>query len=243
MMTNRDHLPEGKDAYPKDYYLTEDLSEQAIQFVTEQIDEGVPFCLYLAHYAPHAPIQAPADRVEKCLPRYEVGFQKLQNERFARQQTLRVLPEGAQLASGLPSWEKLSQEEQRKWTKTMATYAAMIEIMDDGIGELIDLLKEKGEFENTLILFLSDNGSTSERKGCQTFPMLSNTPYRGQKAYTWEGGVSSPLILSWPDRLKAHAVLDSKVEGFSAQRLGRCGAQGSTRGDRTVDDMQGENLG
>ena len=125
----------------------------------------------------------------------------------------------------------------------MATYAAMIEIMDDGIGELIDLLKEKGEFENTLILFLSDNGSTSERKGCQTFPMLSNTPYRGQKAYTWEGGVSSPLILSWPDRLKAHAVLDSKVEGFSAQRLGRCGAQGSTRGDRTVDDMQGENLG
>ncbi len=205
MMTNRDHLPEGKDAYPKDYYLTEDLSEQAIQFVTEQIDEEVPFFLYLAHYAPHAPIQAPADRVEKCLPRYEVGFQKLQNERFARQQTLGVLPEGTQLASGMPSWEKLSQEEQRKWTKTMATYAAMIEIMDDGIGELIDLLKEKGEFENTLILFLSDNGSTSERKGSQTFPMLSNTPYRGQKAYTWEGGVSSPLIVSWPDRLKAQA--------------------------------------
>ena len=205
MMTNRDHLPEGKDTYPKDYYLTEDLSEQAIQFVTEQIDEEVPFFLYLAHYAPHAPIQAPADRVEKCLPRYEVGFQKLQNERFARQQTLGVLPEGAQLASGMPVWEKLSEEEQRKWAKSMATYAAMIEIMDDGIGELIDLLKEKGEFKNTLILFLSDNGSTSERKGSQTFPMLSNTPYRGQKAYAWEGGVSSPLIVSWPDRLKTHA--------------------------------------
>ena len=205
MMTNREHLPEGKDAYPKDYYLTNDLSEQAIQFVTEQIDEEVPFYLYLAHYAPHAPIQAPADRVEKCLARYQVGFQKLQKERFARQQTLGVLPEGAQLASGMPPWEKLSKEGQSKWAKTMATYAAMIEIMDDGIGELINLLKEKGEFENTLILFLSDNGSTMERKGSRTFPMLSNTPYRGQKAETWEGGVSSPLIVSWPDRFKEHA--------------------------------------
>ena len=95
----------------------------------------------------------------------------------------------------------------------MATYAAMIEIMDDGIGELIDVLKEKGEFENTLILVLSDNGSTSEDKGGLSFPMLSNTPYRGQKAQTWEGGISSPLIVSWPDRLKAHA---------GSVRHGRC---------------------
>ena len=206
MMTNREHLPEGKDAYPKDYYLTKDLSKQAIQFVTDRIDEEVPFFLYLAHYAPHAPIQAPADRIEKCIPRYQVGFQKLQKERFARQQTLGVLPEQTQLASGMPAWEKLSKKQQSEWTKTMATYAAMIEIMDDGIGELIDLLKERDEYENTLILFLSDNGSTSERKGGgQSFPILSNTPYRGQKAQTWEGGTSSPLIVSWPDRLKSHA--------------------------------------
>jgi len=215
MMTNREHLPEGKDAYPKDYYLTHDLSNQAIQFVTDQIDEQVPFFLYLAHYAPHAPIQAPADRIEKCRQRYQVGFQQLQKERFARQQTLGVLPdEQTRLASGMPKWDKLSKEGQRQWTKTMATYAAMIEIMDDGIGELIEVLKKKGEYENTLILFLSDNGSTSERKGGgQSFPMLSNTPYRGQKAQTWEGGTSSPLIVSWPARLSQHA---------GAIRHGRC---------------------
>ena len=214
MMTNREHLPEGKDAYPKDYYLTEDLSKQAIEFVTDRIDEEVPFFLYLAHYAPHKPIQAPVDRVEKCLKRYQAGFQQLQKERFARQQTLGVLPdEQTRLASGMPVWAKSSKQQQAKWAKTMATYAAMIEIMDDGIGELVDLLKEKGEYENTLILFLSDNGSTSEDKGGRSFPMLSNTPYRGQKAQTWEGGVSSPLIVSWPDRLKAHA---------GAVRHGRC---------------------
>ena len=205
MMTNREHLPEGKDAYPKDYYLTDDLSEQAIGFVTDRIDEEVPFFLYLAHYAPHKPIQAPADRVEKCLGRYQAGFQKLQKERYARQQALGVLPGKTPLAAGMPSWEALSKAKKMKWAKTMATYAAMIEIMDDGIGSLVDLLKERGEFENTLILFLSDNGSTSEGKGGLSFPMLSNTPYRGQKAYTWEGGVSSPLIVSWPDRLKEHA--------------------------------------
>ena len=208
MMTNREHLPEGKDAYPRDYYLTEDLSKQAIQFVKARIEEDRPFFLYLAHYAPHKPIQAPADRVEKCLKRYKVGFEQLQKERFARQQALGVLPEKTRLAAGMPAWKKLSSEQQMKWARTMATYAAMIEIMDDGIGSLIDLLKEQGEFENTLILFLSDNGSTSEGKGgkgSQSFPMLSNTPYRGQKAQTWEGGTSSPLIVSWPDRLKEHA--------------------------------------
>lgn len=219
MMTNREHLPEGKDAYPKDYYLTHDLSEQAIEFVSEQIDEEVPFFLYLAHYAPHKPIQAPADRVEKCLKRYQVGFEQLRKERFARQQTLGVLPEQARLASGMPAWDKLSKAQQMKWAKTMATYAAMIEIMDDGIGELIDVLKEKGEYENTLILFMSDNGSTNEGKGekgtggSRSFPMLSNTPYRGQKAQTWEGGTSSPLIVSWPDRLGSHA---------GAVRHGKC---------------------
>jgi arylsulfatase A-like enzyme len=214
MMTNREHLPEGKDAYPKDYYLTKDLSEQAIEFVKARIGEEIPFFLYLAHYAPHAPIQAPADRIEKCLKRYRVGFQQLQKERFARQQTLGVLPEQTQLAGGMPSWKKLNQQQQMKWAKTMATYAAMIEIMDDGIGELIDVLKAKGEYENTLILFLSDNGSTAERKGGgQSFPMLSNTPYRGQKAQTWEGGTSSPLIVSWPARLSQHA---------GAIRHGRC---------------------
>jgi arylsulfatase len=91
--------------------------------------------------------------------------------------------------------------------------------MDDGIGSLINLLKERGEFDNTLIFFLSDNGSTIEgkgekgRKGSLSFPMLSNTPYQGQKADTLEGGVSSPLIVSWPNRLKIHA---------GTVRQGRC---------------------
>ena len=85
MMKNHEHLENGN--YPKDYYLTTDLSKSAIDFVKSQKADK-PFFLYLAHYAPHKPIQAPKERVEKCRERYRVGFEKLQKARFARQQKL-----------------------------------------------------------------------------------------------------------------------------------------------------------
>ena len=87
----------------------------------------------------------------------------------------------------------------------MATYAAMIEVMDDGIGRLIETLKKNGQYDNTLIFVLSDNGSTPERKGGTSYPRLSNTPYRSFKAHTFEGGIASPLIVSWPAKLREHA--------------------------------------
>jgi len=94
----------------------------------------------------------------------------------------------------------------------MATYAAMIEIMDDGVGQLIEVLKKNGQYDNTLILVLSDNGSTPERKGrkgkdtaAHLCAALSNTPFSGVKAHALEGGISSPLIVSWPEKLKEHA--------------------------------------
>lgn len=211
MMKNREHLEEGN--YPADYYLTEDLSNSAIEFVQTQIDQDRPFYLYLAHYAPHAPIQAPADRVQKCFDRYMEGFETLQRERFARQRELGVIPENATIAAGMPSWDELSGSEKRKWAKMMATYAAMIEVMDDGIGSLIETLKKNGQYDNTLILVFSDNGSTPERKGSTTYAMLSNTPYRSFKAHTFEGGIASPLIFSWPEKLREHA---------GSLRHGRC---------------------
>ena len=185
--------------------MTEDLSDSAIEFVQLQIDQDRPFYLYLAHYAPHAPIQASADRVQKCFDRYMEGFETLQRERFARQRELGVIPENATIAAGMPSWDELSGSQKRKWAKMMATYAAMIEVMDDGIGSLIETLKKNGQYDNTLILVFSDNGSTPERKGSTTYAMLSNTPYRSYKAHTFEGGIASPLIVSWPEKLREHA--------------------------------------
>ena len=158
-------------------------------------------------------LQAPADRVQKCFDRYMAGFETLQRERFARQRDLGVIPENAKIAAGMPSWDELSSSEKRKWAKMMATYAAMIEVMDDGIGRLIETLKKNGQYDNTLIFVFSDNGSTPERKGSTTYAMLSNTPYRSFKAHTFEGGIASPLIVSWPEKLREHA---------GSLRHGRC---------------------
>ncbi|VGO13502.1 Arylsulfatase [Pontiella desulfatans] len=204
MMKNGEHIDDNT-PYPDDFYLTHALSDSAIEFVQNQIDQNRPFYLYLAHYAPHAPIQAPADRVQKCFDRYMAGFETLQRERFARQLELGVVPENAKIAAGMPSWDKLNDSQKREWANMMATYAAMIEIMDDGIGMLVESLKANGQYDNTLIFVLSDNGSTPERKGSATYAQLSNTPYRSYKAHTFEGGIASPLIVSWPTKLREYA--------------------------------------
>ena len=202
MMKNHD-LIDDNTKYPDDFYLTHALSDSAIEFVEAQNDQKKPFFLYLAHYAPHAPIQAPEERIQKCLERYKPGFVQLQQARFERQKKLGVAPKNAVLRNQSGSWNKLSAQQKNTWMKTMATYAAMIEIMDDGIGQFIDALKKNGQYENTLIVFLSDNGSTPERKnvGAHLCASLSNTPFSGVKAQTFEGGISSPFIFSWPKKL------------------------------------------
>ena len=96
MMKNDKLIPDST-KYPDDYYLTHDLSDSAIEFVESSVDQQKPFFLYLAHYAPHAPIQAPKERVQKCIERYKAGFVKLQQERLERQKKLGVAPPNAVL--------------------------------------------------------------------------------------------------------------------------------------------------
>ena len=204
MMRDSEHI--SGVVYPEDYYLTDELSAEAIEFVEAQIALEKPFYLYLAHYAPHKPIQAPTNRVQQLVDRYRAGYETLQNERFDRMQTLGVLPSNAVVAAGMPDdWDDLNSTQKEDWATEMATYAAMIEIMDDGIGQLIQVLKDNNQYTNTLILVFSDNGSGRQGKSSDTFHMLSNTPFRSYKAHTLEGGIASPLIISWPGKLSAYA--------------------------------------
>ena len=100
-------------------------------------------------------------------------------------------------------WDSLTPEQQKQWTHDMATYAAMIEIMDEGIGKLVDAIKRKGMYENTVFLFLSDNGATDEGGYLgQLMSDLSNTPYRSYKKWVFQGGTSTPFILTYGDKRK-----------------------------------------
>lgn len=97
-----------------------------------------------------------------------------------------------------PAWTDLDETQQQQWAQSMATYAAMIEIMDDGIGKLVEAVRQKGILENTVFLFLSDNGSTNEGGFLgQLMANLSNTPYRSYKQWCFQGGTSTPFILTY----------------------------------------------
>lgn len=188
---------------PDDYYYTQAITDSAVSFIHKHSKE-IPMFLYLAHYAPHRPLQAPKERVESCMERYKVGYDILREERFNRMKEIgligkeEVLPVYQREFSGKrPDWKDLPSKQQEVWVKEMATYAAMIEIMDDGIGEVINTLKEKGIFDNTIFLFMSDNGATSEGGFiAQLQADLSNTPYRSYKQWVFQGGTSAPFIIS-----------------------------------------------
>ena len=188
---------------PDDYYYTQAITDSAVSFI-HQHPTNLPMFLYLAHYAPHRPLQAPKERVEACLERYRVGYDVLREERFERMKEIglvdkeETLPVYQREFSGKrPAWKDLPLKQQEAWIRDMATYAAMIEIMDDGIGEVIKATKEKGMFENTIFLFMSDNGATSEGGFiAQLQADLSNTPYRSYKQWVFQGGTSAPFIIS-----------------------------------------------
>lgn len=202
--------------FPDDYYYTTAISDSAVSFV-KQHPADVPLFMYVAHYAPHLPLHAPKERVEACRERYKVGYDVLRRQRFERQKALGLVDQSMELpvyqrefGDKRPAWNSLSAKQQKQWINDMSTYAAMIEIMDDGIGRLIEAVKEKGIYENTVFLFMSDNGATNEGGYLgQLMADLSNTPYRSYKQWCFQGGTSSPLIIKYGDAVKNKA----KVKG------------------------------
>ena len=189
---------------PENYYYTTAITDSAVNFV-RQHPASEPMFLFVAHYAPHLPLQAPAERVKKCIDRYKAGYDVLREKRFKKQKELGLVPENMQLpifneefGGKRPAWTDLTEEQHRQWTQDMATYAAMIEIMDDGIGELVEAVHQKGILDNTVFLFLSDNGATNEGGFLgQLMADLSNTPYRSYKQWCFQGGTSTPFILTY----------------------------------------------
>ena len=190
--------------FPDDYYYTTAITDSAVSFI-KQHPTQIPLFMYIAHYAPHLPLQAPKDKVDACRNRYKAGYDVLRQQRFERQKALGLVASDMELpvfhkefpSNKRSAWTELTPQQQEQWITDMATYAAMIEIMDEGIGHVIQAMKDKGMYENALFLFMSDNGSTSEGGFIkQLMADLSNTPYRSYKRWVFQGGISSPFIIA-----------------------------------------------
>jgi arylsulfatase A-like enzyme len=150
---------------PDDYYSSKDLTEFIIESIDLNAQDKKPFFAYLAYQAPHGPFAIPEDWKDRCKGRYDQGYDVIREERLKRQKKLGISSDHAVAfprLPNIPAWESLTGQQRRLASRKMEIYAAMVEYMDDQIGRLIDHLKNSGTYDNTLIVFISDNGAAGE---------------------------------------------------------------------------------
>lgn len=166
----RDNSPVPVDQYPEGYYLTDDLTDEAIGLVKGlRANSDKPFLLYFAHPAVHGPLQAKADDIAKYRGAYEKGWDAVREERFARQIANGLFPEGTELpprngerGNDVEAWDALPTEERELYARFKEVYAAMVDNVDQNLGRLLAAIEELGDLDNTLVVFTSDNGGTGE---------------------------------------------------------------------------------
>lgn len=230
-----------------DYYLTDAISDEMCNFLAKhgEDNQSEPFFAYLAYTTPHWPLHALPEDIIKYSGRFDKGWDKLREERLERMIEIGLIDESWPLSSPDPGTKWGQTKDIRDWqTRRMEVYSAQIDRMDQGIGKVLRLLEKNNQLENTLILFLSDNGACAEeiteiaaeklvkgriarshtRDGTRvhilndpkvmpgaeetyqsygrSWANLSNTPFREFKHWVHEGGIATPLIVHWPEKVK-----------------------------------------
>ncbi len=207
---------------PRGWYSTTAFTDYALTFLDEGAKSGKPIFLYVPYTAPHWPLQAPAEAIARYRGKYQAGWQAVRAARFERQTAMGLLP-GTKLSPldpQTPDWASLKNADEMDLR--MATHAAMVNLVDQGVGRIVEKLRQLGRLDNTLILFLSDNGASAEsgptgfvnakrgdpkaRTGTPdsyvSFGVAGanacDTPFRKYKMFSHEGGIATPLIAHWP---------------------------------------------
>ncbi len=234
-----------------DYYATDATAQHAIQCLKEHSAShpDQPFFQYVAFIAPHFPLHAPEQSIAKYAERYRDGWDAMREARFRKMKELGIT--NTSLSSLEPKigppyprpkdieflgdgelnrpaqWSTLTEEQKRFQSTKMAIHAAMVDVMDEAIGRILEQLKAMNAYENTIIMFCSDNGATAEimiRDGGHDpsapagsaatylclgpgFSSACNTPHRRHKTWVHEGGISTPLIVHWPAKISDGGAL------------------------------------
>ena len=242
------------------YYTTTAIADHAIRCLKEHAADHAdkPFLEYLAFTVPHFPLQAPAEDIARYRDRYRMGWDVMRKERYERMRAMGLvdcalsdpMPEvvpswnlsaeqltnqigPGEVARAVP-WKSLSNVQQELQAAKMAVHAAMVHRMDTEIGRVVDQVRAMGALENTVIVFVSDNGTSAEQiirgdghdptaapGSARTFLCLgpgfstaSNTPLRLHKSWVHEGGISSPFIVHWPAGITDRGQLRHAVGHF-----------------------------
>lgn len=220
---------------PEHFYYTDAIADQSSRYISEHHDAhaGQPFFLYVAFTSPHWPLHAPAESIAKYKGKYDKGYEPIRAARFAQMKKLGLIDPNWEMSAAPEAWTDVKH---KAWeSRCMEVYAAQIDRMDHGIGQIMATLRSTGQLDNTLVVFLQDNGACAENKGRtagdvpkgakggpnampggddtfiaygRNWANVSNTPFKEYKHWVHEGGISTPLIASWPKGIARHGDLE-----------------------------------
>lgn len=217
---------------PEDFYSSKNYTDSIISFIDKNKADGKPFFTYLSYTAVHDPLHAPKEYIEKYKGKFDMGWDSLWVERLTNLKALGIVSKDVNKFSKnpqIPAWESLPQEIKDGFARNMEVYAGMLEYLDMSIGRVFDYLKKEGMYENTLIIFMSDNGANGatatlypgnedgkylstfdnsiENRGLKNsyietgpgWAQASSAPFRFFKSFATEGGFKVPLIVKMPE--------------------------------------------
>ena len=211
------------DYKPDQYYYTDAITEHAVRFINDHTGKqaGKPFFMYVAYTAAHWPLHAKPQDIAKYKGKYDVGYDVIRQARIEKQKKLGLLDPRWTVSPIVGAWDKVQD---KAWeARCMEVYAAQVDCMDQGVGRIVAALEKTGQLNNTIVMYLQDNGACAEdqqraasrKEGKMPGPAdthisygrdwanVSNTPLRYYKHWEHEGGISTPLIVRWPATIAA----------------------------------------
>ncbi len=245
------------------FYMTDAIADNAVKFI-DQTKRDQPYFLYTAFTSPHWPLHAHPQDIKKYEGKYMQGWDVLRKQRHQRMIDMGVVDKRWPLTprdDKAPAWETISDKKARDLA--MAVYAAQIDRMDQNIGKILKKIRERGEEDNTLIMFLADNGGCAEevdrgKPGVPPGPAdsflsyglpwanASNTPFRLYKHWVHEGGIATPFIAHCPSLVKQRNSFTNQV-GHLVDVMATCvdvaGAKyPATHKGKDIQPMEGKSL-
>ena len=224
---------------PDDFFSSRFYTDKILEYIRSGEDDDKPFFAYLAYTAPHWPLQAPAETIDKYRGQYDDGYDALAEKRLMSLEQIGLIERGhiapEQAYPETESWNNLSDEQKKIDAREMETYAAMVDNMDYHIGRVLNYLDASGQRDNTIVIFISDNGAQGFGPGmARAFPQdwidenfdnsfenigkinsyaylgphwarASTAPMRMFKGFSSDGGLKVPAIISYPGKLEARS--------------------------------------